>query len=165
MYIYDNNIISNPIPVAFSRKTIKGKLTKAIHMDASPFILPCLFDGNTDLLAVFSQLSASAGKLVNLLCHWSLITIALKSTPKWPGWSWDCPMACRLEWKRLLSKTIQPSFCSYMADGLNHHNDEKSTSVARILGGGQRTLTKLASNMTRSIFSITSWQVLCQPLT
>jgi hypothetical protein len=64
--------------------TIKGKSTKAIHMDAPPFIIALSFRRQCrpfgdDLLLEADLQPANSPR------HWSFVTIVLKSTLKWPG--------------------------------------------------------------------------------
>jgi hypothetical protein len=130
----------------------QGKLTKAIHMDAFPFIIALSFRRQHQPFGgVLSIVSRKTRCVIGLLSPLRLSPLQSgQDDPETAQWHVNSNK------KGLSLKTIQPPFCSNMADGLKHRNDEKSTSVARILGGGQRTLTKLASNMTRSIFLITS---------
>jgi hypothetical protein len=63
---------------------IKGKSTKAIHMDAPPFIIALSFRWQCQPFGDDLLLEANL-QPANSLCHWSFVTIVLKSTLKWPG--------------------------------------------------------------------------------
>jgi len=66
--------------------TTKGKFTKAIHMDASPFIIALFVRWQYRPFGYVLPFEADP-QPVNSSRHWSLVTIAPKSTLKWPGCS------------------------------------------------------------------------------
>ena len=88
---------SNPFVDAFSHKFFRrSKVNKPKQsMWMLPHLsLPCPIGDWAFLVMTFCSKSANSPR------HWSFVTIAFKSTLKWPGWSWDCPMACRLIYKK-----------------------------------------------------------------